>query len=175
MFELIRISGSRESGIELQTRLRTPISNAQSPEPDFNSGRIFALLLKTHPNWKQRKSTCGYYNCAGHVWASRRTAVYEGKWWNKILDEDGYRKLLAKETPCEGDLALYSDKKTGNFLHVGVIYHIHYLVEVTGVPVGSGTPWILSKWNDSSGEVLHSYNDVPWNFQFEVNFWTDRP
>ncbi len=38
-------------------------------------------------------------------------------------------------------------------------------------------PWVISKWNSTSGESLHEVYDVHYrkDFNLEVRFYTDRP
>ena len=171
MFELARLQGTPESPIPLATRLGTPVRNSRSPSPSERARSIFSLLLRKHPQWVLRKEPCGYYNCFGLVWASRRTSIYEQDDLDRILLEDGYRGLEDPRRCRLGDLALYLDE-AGGFLHVGVVAEIRQVVG--GGVSRSGAPWILSKWNDSTGEVLHHYNDVPFALSYTVRFWTDR-
>lgn len=174
MFEILELAGTPRSSIRLQTQRGTDIDNEQAAPPDDRRMRVFERLVATHFGWTVRKPPCGVYNCAGHVWASRRTAVYEQKWYDLILEEDGYRMLQGGESPVIGDLALYR-LTTGEILHVGLIMEIRRL---SGDSTGSSAsfPWALSKWDDASGEVLHHFRDVPYAEQdYTVSFWTDRP
>ena len=177
MLELPHIAGSRGGSITLQTRLAFPIPNEQALEPDSQLVRMFQGLLAKHPRWTVRKAPCGVYNCAGHVWASRRTAVYGEEWYKKILQDDGYRLLTDPEaSPSHGDLAIYQTADSaGKFLHVGMVTHLEEILVQSGASVSSKWPWVLSKWN-SAGEVLHHFADVPFdNGTWEGRFWTDRP
>jgi len=127
------------------------------------------LLDKFGRNWKQRKPATGGYNCAGHVWASRRTAILEPEAWRLILMDDGYRRLPDSEEPSPGDLVLYVDRRDNGFLHVGEILELRE-------SIGRRAPWVLSKWNSTSGEVMHYVHDVPFRMQFDVRceYWSDR-
>lgn len=137
---------------------------------------MFERLVSAHPGWEIRKRACGVYNCFGHVWASRRTAVYEESEVERILADDGYRVLASAETPLQGDLALYALVAGGDLLHVGLVVELRRISSSGGSPLGHGAPWVLSKWNDVSGEVVHHVNDVPFPAdEFSVAFWTDRP
>jgi hypothetical protein len=104
------------------------------------------------------------------VWASRRTAICELEAWRFILMDDEYRRLSDSEEPSPGDLVLYVDRQDNGFLHVGQILELR---EWTGRRV----PWVLSKWNSTSGEVMHYVHDVPIRVQFDVRweYWSDRP
>lgn len=177
MFELPHLAGSRERGIEVQTRLAARIPNSQALEPDSQSVAVFERLLEKHPNWILRKRPCGIYNCAGHAWASRRTAIYEQKWYERILQDDGYRRIGVSEEPSHSDLAIYFILGSRQIMHVGIVTELRW-VEHSGSSSSAGQriPWVLSKWNDASGEVLHHVNDVPFGEgNWEVSFWTDRP
>jgi hypothetical protein len=171
VFGLIKLGGSKERAITLETRLRTRIANSQSLDPDPRSIAKFQRLLANHTFWERRKPPCGVYNCVGQTWASRRTAVYEQADIDAILNDDGYRKLGGTERVLQGDVALYLLRGNGSAIHVGVVSELRSLTPRAENPV----PWILSKWNDSLGEVLHHFKDVPWkDDMYEVHFWTER-
>ncbi len=177
MLELLKLAGTREQGIGLETRRRRSIPNVQAPESDQAGMRVFARLLTKHPGWVLRKPPCGVYNCFGHVWASRRTAIYEQATVEVILSDDGYRPVAAHEAPRCGDLAIYRWAGSDSILHAGVVSEIRGLAAADGGPAsGVALAWVLSKWNDTTGEVLHHCRDVPWpDSDFELRFWTDRP
>lgn len=174
MFEALRLIGSDEQGIPLNTRRNRPIGNAQAPETlDGRLCRKYDLLLAQHGDrWEQRKPPCGVYNCFGHVWASRRTAIYEQTEIDKILEDDGYRLLLDSELPMQGDLILYY--VDGSLWHVGLVCELRALSLPTGMATAQRTAWVLSKWDNSSGEVLHDWQDVPFG-GWHARFRTDRP
>jgi hypothetical protein len=174
VFETVRLFGSDEAGIHLHTRRNRPILNSQAPATlDDRLRQKYARLLGQHQRWEPRKASCGVYNCSGHVWASRRTAIYDQPEIEKILDDDGYRALRDAEQFMLSDLVLYYVR--GSFYHVGVVAELRPVI-VSGAAAGQPTPWILSKWDDSSGEVLHHWLDTPWaNDNPRTEFWTDRP
>lgn len=174
MLELLRLSGSEERGIVLETRRRSRVANSQAAEPDEHAIGVFGHLLTTHPNWKLRKQACGIYNCFGHVWAARRTAIYDQPDVETILQDDGYRKLIRPETPMLGDVALYYDTRSRNLLHAGLVCELQSVLSLTQEKIGIPAPWIQSKLNDVSGEVLHHYRDVHYE-DFQLEYWTDRP
>ncbi len=173
MLGLIGIAGTPRKAIVLQTRKGTSVTNEQALDPpSLRERQVFMRLLAGHPNWVLRKDACGFYNCAGHAWASRRTAIYDDAEWRKILRDDGYRMAQGNDVRL-GDLAIYSVKPDATFLHVGVVCEFR---QVT--PGEVRIPWVLSKWNDASGEVLHHFNDPPFDpgqLPYEVSFWTERP
>lgn len=173
--------GNEQKGIILQTHCGREIKNeiAMHPPPDHAVVK-FERMVNQHPQWVVRKEPTGIYNCVGHVWASRRTAIYDDldEVVLRIRDDDRHREIdLDREAPHAGDLAAYwqSLNPYKVFIHIGVI------VEVK--PRSRGLPpviMILSKWDDSSGEVVHDINDMPksWRSAFtNVRFvlWTDRP
>lgn len=175
MFETASIMGTLEIMIDLMTREGTPICNSQAPAPNEINKNKFRMLLDSHANWLLRKEPCGYYNCFGLVWASRRTAVYEQEQVELILNEDGYRRLKSDEQPRSGDLAVYYFNDN-SIIHVGMITELKYIVgSSTSSTDSEKFPWLLSKWNDSGGEVLHHYQDVPWpEGEYRIIFWTER-
>ena len=175
MFEELRLLGPTEKSIVVQTRSGTAIENLIELEPGETERRRYDLFLNRFGiNWRQRKPATGVYNCAGHVWASRRTSILKTECWRVVLREDGYRLLSNSETPVAGDLALWTDESAGEYLHVGMIMEMQ-----EGVSQGSPKiPSVLSKWNSTSGEVLHHAYDVPYTKQgmrVTLEDWTDRP
>lgn len=175
MFEEVLLAGPRERSIVLQTHRGTAIKNeiALHPVPDHAVAK-FNRLREQHPNWIVRKPPTGVYNCIGHVWASRRTAVYER--FDEIVllirQDDGYRAVdWNRETPVPGDVACYWEQLNPyrGCVHVG---------QVIGVrPQGTLPPtiFVLSKWDDVSGEVLHEAADFPKSFgNVRIEYWTDR-
>ena len=174
MFEQLKLIGPTERSIVVQTRKGTDIKNLVEIEPGFPERQRYQLLLRTHgEHWVERKPASGVYNCAGHVWASRRTAILEVDQWELVLQEDNYRRLPDHEPPVPGDLVLYVDTESDEPLHVGEILGLR-----PGLGSGSrGIPWVLSKWNSTSGEVMHHLNQVPYlalGFRVRTEFWTDR-
>jgi len=166
------IGTSDQKSIVLQTRAGNPIPNSQSLDPDEQTISAFRRMRAKHLSWEIRKDPCGIYNCAGHVWASRRTSIYETELYEQILREDGYRVLVEGEATFQGDIAIYRIKGEKAILHVGVITELRWIGDnVNAQPI----EFVLSKLNDL-GEVVHHYNDMVLNdIPFEVKFWTDRP
>src|SRR5262245_43137202 len=121
VFETVRFFGSDEVELPLYTRRNRAVRNSQAPSAlDDRLRQKYARLLAQHQDWKPRKPGCGIYNCSGHVWASRRTAIYDQSEIDKILEDDGYRLLRDTEPPMLGDLILYYVR--GAFYHVGVVF-----------------------------------------------------
>jgi hypothetical protein len=60
-----------------------------------------------------------------------------------------------------------------------MFYHVGRVIELRDSPGGLPMPWIVSKWNDWGGEVIHSVRDLPFDeahgFDITIEFWTDRP
>jgi hypothetical protein len=175
MFEELKLLGSTERSIVVETRKGTRIENLLELEPGDMERRRYQLLLdRCGQNWRERKPATGAYNCAGHVWASRRTSILKPVCWQTILEEDGYRSLQDAETPVTGDLVLYADEEAGEYLHVGMIMEMREGISRDAPKI----PWVLSKWNSTSGEVMHHVHDVPYGHQgitFKTDYWTDRP
>ena len=174
MFEELKLFGPTERSIVVQTRKGNSIDNLVEIEPGEMERRKYRLLSQLFgQNWIERKPATGVYNCAGHVWASRRTSILPGQAWRTILHEDGYRRLSEMEVPVAGDLVLYTDEKE-EYLHVGMILEMHEGIS----PQSPKIPWVLSKWNSTSGEVMHFSHDVPYPKQgitATIEYWTDRP
>lgn len=161
--------------LALETRGRRQIPNVVAAPPGDRERRIYRKLLGDHPGWKERKPPAGGYNCAGMVWASRRTSVEASEGVQLIWEDDGLRTLRSRERLDVGDLACYHvarGDRFRDFLHVGVVI-------VAGSEIlqsdAEDPILVLSKFNSTFGEVVHPLHDVPFDFPHEVVFWTDRP
>jgi hypothetical protein len=174
MFDRLEVGGTPpDQGFPLQTRSRVKIPNEQAAPPD--AGQIMAyhhLVAANQSVWEQRKDACGVYNCAGHVWASRRTSIYLDRMYQEILDEE-YTIVPAGQSPKVGDLAVYRDRPSTPIFHIGMVMELRKLVIGNNVTT---TPWVLSKMSDAFGEVLHPWNnyDTPGHTNPHVSFWTDK-
>jgi hypothetical protein len=157
MFEIARLVGTPPKRFILQTRERRDVANSQSCEPDEKTRTLYHGFRKPHPFWKNRKAACGVYNCAGLVWANRRTSIYDENEYSKILNDDGYRSIASEEQLQPGDIVIYLRRTADNLrntLHVGIVLCLD--------KVGATTfKWILSKWSDQYGEDIHKLKDVP--------------
>jgi hypothetical protein len=113
----------------------------------------------------ERRPTNTGYNCAGHVWAARRSCIYELKEIRKILEDDNYRELEQKKECMAGDVVLYLGME-GDFLHVAKLYK---KIEADLVK------WVaLSKFGVAGFEAFHRMRDIPYD-EYKLEFWTDRP
>ena len=173
MFEVVDFTASSRKSIRLDTRQGNHVDNEQSPAPDQYAVTKFDEIVDQHPYWTTRKECCGTYNCFGHIWASRRTSIYDVADVWRILHEDGYTEIDVKVAD-RGDVALYLWKNSNTIWHAGVI---EPRVIATGSSLdGQTVPWVLSKLNDTMGEIFHPIDDVhvPFGFEFDVRIWTDR-
>ena len=184
LFDGAGVLVSKPKGLGLDTRAGRPILNEILPEPQESERRKLDLLHTLHgARWEARKPHTSGYNCAGHVWASRRTSILEESAIQLIFADDGYRTLRPGESVVQGDLVLYWNRTTGgqeSWMHVGVVSELRReIVTDADMPVvqsGGRVPWILSKWSVFHGEWLHRYNDAPYKWDgVRIEFWTDRP
>ena len=66
MLGLIKLQGTPEKQIHLETRKGTRIANYQQlAAPSPRIVKTFELLLKKHPSWVVQKPPTGIYNCCG--------------------------------------------------------------------------------------------------------------
>jgi hypothetical protein len=127
MFEVARLLGPTRRSIVLQTHLGNAIENEIALAPDERNIRKYQHLLANHPHWIERRPPYGICNCVGHVWASRRTAVYENidSQVIRVFHDDAYRVV---DWPNEhlrlGDLVTYWDSTE---LHKGLSISAWYL------------------------------------------------
>jgi hypothetical protein len=178
---------SEPRGIGLDTRSGKPIENEVLPPPSAATlaaaQRKERLLLQLFGSgWEPRKPITSGYNCAGHVWASRRTAIITNSAVELIISEDGYRLIEGEEGPIQGDVVIYWNRTTaGNesWMHTGIVTELRpVLLTFTSIsPERSGRiPWVLNKWNGLQGEWLHRFDDVPFEKDgLVIKFYTDRP
>lgn len=154
MFEEAQLLGPTERSIVVQTGRGREVKNLIELEPGERERKRYERLFQVHGQfWVQRKPPTGVYNCAGHVWASRRTTILDEDAWFMILEDDGYRRLEANEPPIPGDLVLYRDPQVG-LLHVGMIVstergltdqspRIPWVIEQMGFHVRGGFSFLL--------------------------------
>jgi len=166
MFEEQRLFGETEQSIRLDTRRGSPIENARPLEPSGSEDYKFQIFWQEHRGhtWKIRSLPDIHYNCAGHVWASRRTCIYETAEWRKILEQDGYRKT---NQPVSDDLVLY-------WLEDNSLAHVARVCRLVDSGLSRPTPHVISKWGDTGGEVFHLVSEVPSAIRGRYEFWTDR-
>jgi len=94
--------------LKLGTRLNSDIQNTLNREASDDGMKLQCNDLKKeysgadHSPLGPTKS----YNCHGMTFATRRTAIEYAEEINKILDEDDYEEVAAKEV-IVGDIALY--------------------------------------------------------------------
>ena len=74
-----------------------------------------------------RREPTGGYNCAGLVWATRRSALPEPSDWEQALEDDGYRKIETSEHPKVGDIVVYRHEVTQEILHVARLCQMDHL------------------------------------------------
>jgi hypothetical protein len=176
MFEQAVILGNTERQLLLATFKNNQIRNSVQPQPTERDIRLYQLFLKKYagPSWVERRPITGIYNCAGHVWASRRTSILEPSEWEKILEEDGYRRLQENESPRTGDIAIYVLEDNNEIWHVARVYGLAPGITQQSNPL----PRIISKWGPIAGESLHLAHDVPFQsqgFPCTIRYYSDRP
>ena len=172
MFEAARAFDKDRRSVPLHTIKGTPIENFIECEANDQDERKFQHLLRRYgTNWIVRKQATGGYNCAGHVFASRRVTILNPVDWLTILSDDGYHEFENVNCVNPGDLAAYVDKSTGEIDHFAEIVRLDRLFSVSS----ASRLMALSKWNSTSGEVLHDIYDSPFPMgTYKVVFWTDR-
>jgi hypothetical protein len=180
LFELARYTGQPPRSISVQTAMGTPLKNHISPEPSHGDCLAFEQLCKNNSGWIVRKKSTGRYNCAGLVWANRRTCLSEPNEWELILHSpngDGYRRLRENEPPEIGDVACYrKNDKNQEILHVARVCSKERLFTPSGIG-GDVIVRALSKLDHRFGEVTHVVNHVGplvGISDYRCEIWTDR-
>lgn len=172
MFERALSLGDTRSSIVLQTARGNSIENSIEPEPGEQAKAKFENLIKKFgARWIVRRPVTGRYNCAGLVFANRRTSIFEPRLYVQILEDDGYRKLASPTQLRESDVAAYVDRASEEIHHLALIMRLE--AGVGPSPVA----FALSKWDSAMGEVLHNVYASPYDLtqDYRLDFWTDRP
>lgn len=149
----INLTNKQNPRIICQTRQGNEINNEQIanslPLLDMASAR----RMKQQYNFATyRTMPCGYYNCHGLVFASRRTRIWDPKEVEKIILQDDY-KIINKNSLLIGDVVVYYEK--GDAIHSGIVVAIETLSTVKQIKV-------LSKWG-TGHEVIHHQSDCPYS------------
>ena len=164
--------GSTERSIVVETHRGNRVENSIALPPGDVELRKYERLRSRHPQWRQRTPACGVYNCFGHLFASRRTAIRDDGEVEKVLRDDGHRKLAPSERVVAGDIVLYKNREDRRLLHGGQVSSIERLLGG-----GSGVIRVLSKWDDTCGEDEHAIDDVPYptyGIDHVAERWTER-
>lgn len=150
--------------ILLATRRNTVIKNVRvaglSPE----------MLKYQIRSWNTKiplarlRSTVQGYDCMGLVFATRRTVVGTDQ-LPMILTEDEYHQIDSSDLAL-GDVVVYKYAQENEATHVGLVSHFENL----GL---SQVTFVISKWG-SGPEYVHPMDEVPEQFGYPAEFWTDR-
>jgi hypothetical protein len=169
MFGLAELPLSSPQGIPLVTSKGNPIANHQGADVAVGKIQAFEDMCRRN-QWCFRRHAGGRYNCAGLVWASRRTGISQTDDWRRILTDDGYRET---SRPQIDDLVLYRDVDDNTYLHVARI--ISFTPGLT--PESEQLPVVLSKWGHDLGECFHLARDhrLPAAYNVKEEYWTERP
>jgi hypothetical protein len=137
--------------LDLSTRRKTRIVNRLDRNPSAEGFKqAISDYKKEFKNAIHRDvGPCATFNCHGLTFGARRTWIEGSQQIQKILDEDDYVTIPAKET-LPGDIAIYT--KDGQIEHSGIVVE------------GGGSlkqPKILSKWANLH-EVVHLPLECPY-------------
>lgn len=110
--------------------------------------------------WRCLRPPIAGYNCFGHVFASRRTAIYDIEYIDQILCEDGYGQIFEETEFAAGDIVVYSDHDGPS--HVARIVRFDENPIATNIDEPLRIPIVLSKFDDVSGEYEHRLGDYRW-------------
>ena len=156
--DIIAGLASRRWRIKLATHFDTEIDNETS-DPTLP---VSSLRRKKEDEfaarWRQIRVPTAGYNCFGHIFALRRTAIYDcdRKDIDVILVEDGFGAVDSDNEAAVGDIVLYSD--TRGYDHAARIVGRRPLLGSSDKKVLI----VLSKFDDVSGEYEHQIDDLWW-------------
>jgi hypothetical protein len=154
--DILKKLANRRWTIKLATHLDTNIDNEtsaptlQASTLRMKDEEVFVALGRC-----QRPPTSGY-NCFGQTFALRRTAIYETKYIELILLEDGFGEIKNDDDAQVGDVVLYSDEH--GYDHAARIIRHEPLLAFSEKTVAV----VLSKFDDVSGEYEHRIDDLRW-------------
>jgi hypothetical protein len=164
-FEQLIMGGTppaRGQVLALETKAGEVIRNAQALPPCSLSIDTYKRQLADNTNWQERKKERGVYNCAGHVWATRRTAIEDNETFWQILREDEYVEIPSSEA-LVGDLVTYH-WRSDEIMHVGSVCRLDSVGNLR-------VPYVLSKVGDYGGEVIHHIG--LWTAHEKYRVWRD--
>lgn len=113
------------------------------------------------------RSLSATYNCFGMVFASRRTCILEGE-VDKILVDDGYRRIAERSAIEVGDIVIYRKVPNQEITHAGVIITVHHLPATAEIKLT-----LMSQWG-ADGEYIHLENEVPNEYGQYREYYTER-
>jgi hypothetical protein len=153
------IGGPRSIRLALETRKQSSIDN------DFEQGASTPGMLAQAQDYKDQYLAALHrldtvtisFNCHGLTFGSRRTQIRHASEIERILQDDGYRKLGHSEI-LPGDIAIWRSTKFNDIEHSGIIMEVHG----DGIKI----PKILSKWGRCH-EVIHLISDCPYEGNVE--------
>jgi hypothetical protein len=153
--------------LPLATKKRWRIPNEQRDE------RAPASMKESERMWRGKfpsivtRSLSGTYNCAGLIFAARRTFI-DAEDVERILQDDGYARLKDSSEVVCGDLIVYRKEADGPVEHVGLI-----LKPAMRGPLGSTPLVVLSQWG-GDGEYMHAEDVVPEAYGSVRQYYSER-
>jgi hypothetical protein len=151
--------GPSSTNLKLETRKSRPIANDYEPLPPDAGTLMQADAYKARfPNATHRLDTIAVeFNCHGLTFGARRTQIRFASEVQKILDDDGYKKIPLSDI-LPGDIAIWRNIEINDYEHSGII------VDVGGTALKA--PLVLSKWGKCQ-EVVHNLVDCPYDSPVE--------
>lgn len=144
-----QLIGQYRGPLKLETRGRSHIVNELNRSP-LDEGMEQAAKAE-RDQYRRLDNTrirhrsagpCHTYNCHGLTFASRRTRIWDPAEVQKILNEDGYKRVEVYADISAGDIAIYRAPVVsgGSIDHSGIV--VQRDRPNGGVPT---EPWVLSK------------------------------
>jgi hypothetical protein len=150
--------------IDLATHLNTKLGNETSP-PDLQPGPGRRKAEERYAGMVKRRDPISGYNCFGLAFAGRRAGLYITdidieliKVIELILSEDGYGEVTNDAEIRVGDVVIYLDEKGPT--HAAVVVKLEPSLALAGT---GQTIWVISKFDEVSGEYEHSIDNFAWS------------
>lgn len=113
------------------------------------------------------RSLSSTYNCAGLIFAARRTVVFMGE-LKRVLRDDEYELITQRPRLTPGDLITYKARQDGEILHIGVVLSVRLVPADAEIEVT-----VLSQWG-FDGEYIHSELNVPASYGQIREYFSER-
>jgi len=152
--------------LKISTKKGRQIPNQRKlPRPPVAMCAARDLHLTGYP-LRRCRSLSSDYNCAGMVFANRRTTI-DSLDTGMILEDDEYRNIHSRDQVEVGDVVVYKDDR-GEVSHVGLVSNIGVDIRTAQIEIN-----VLSQFG-ADGEYIHPISDVEHVFGSRIEFWSDR-
>ena len=155
------------------------IANVVGPEKvagEPSCQKVMRNHKRFYNEWIRRRNPTGIYNCAGMVWASRRTCIFDDEGndvYDSIIKDDGLGKIEISQV-VPGDIVVYRETETESIVHVARVCGCSGVENLRTIQV-------ISKWDHTSGEYIHEHKNIFYRpylsngmYNVRIEYYSDR-